>query len=157
MSQKHKGTTHGVPWFAIGIQGNKTPANLGSLFRSAVCMRAAYVFTIGRRYDRVATDTLNAPAHVPCFNFPTLDNFLRHRPLNAPIVGVELGDNTRRLESFTHPRRAIYLLGPEDGSLSKRAQEECTFLVEIDTVYCLNVATAGAVVMYDRQRKILVP
>lgn len=146
--------THGVPWFAIGIQGNKTPANLSSLARSAVCMHASYLFTIGRRYERAAPDTLNAPAHVPCFNYPALDSFLRHRPLNVPIVGVELGDDAIPLATFTHPRRAIYLLGPEDGSLSKHAQAACSWIVQIDSRYCLNVATAGAMVMYDRSTKV---
>lgn len=45
-----------------------------------------------------------------------------------------------------NPRRAVYLLGPEDGSIS--------FLVQIPSTYCLNVATAGAVVMYDRAAKL---
>jgi hypothetical protein len=54
------------------------------------------------------------------------------------------------LPSFRHPRQAAYVLGPERGSLSPDLMAACDHLVRIPTRFCINVATAGAIVMYDR-------
>lgn len=141
-------------WFGIGIERPKTPANLGTLWRSAVCLGADFIFTIGDRYHREASDTVKAPRHVPCFSYADLDDFASHRPLDAPLVGVELTDDARPLEDFCHPRQALYLLGPEDGSLSKNALALCQSVVSFDSNYCLNVASAGSILLYDRHVKV---
>ena len=65
-------------------------------------------------------------------------------------MGVELAEDAVELPSFRHPRQAAYVLGPERGSLSPALVERCDFLVRIPTAFCVNVATAGAIVMYDR-------
>jgi tRNA(Leu) C34 or U34 (ribose-2'-O)-methylase TrmL len=49
--------------------------------------------------------------------------------------------------NFNHPERAIYLFGGEDRSVpivqnSKR--------IKIPTSYCLNMAVASGVILYDR-------
>lgn len=144
---------NGLPWFGIGIERCKREVNLGTLWRSAVCFGASFVFTIGHRYERQASDTVGAPYCVPFFAYQDLDDFNDHRPYGGPLVGVELAPNARPLETFVHPRRALYLLGPEDGSLSLRAQALCQEIVAFDSRWCLNVATAGSVVLYDRQMK----
>jgi tRNA G18 (ribose-2'-O)-methylase SpoU len=140
-------------WCAIGIERAKTEANLGTLWRSAVCMDAAYVFTIGKRFRRECTDVPKSWRKMPVFSFNDLDDFLEHRPYDVPLVGVELTDSARPLETYTHPERALYLLGPEDGSLSQTAQAHCQHILSFDSKYCLNVATAGSIVLYDRQTK----
>jgi tRNA(Leu) C34 or U34 (ribose-2'-O)-methylase TrmL len=63
---------------------------------------------------------------------------------------VELTDGATELPSFRHPRQAAYVLGPERGTLSVAMLERCAFTVKIPTKFCINVATAGAIVMYDR-------
>ena len=144
----------GGQWCAIGAERPKTAANLGSLFRSAVCLRADMIFTVADRYyEPACTDTVKAWTHVPYFRYSDLDDFADHRPYDTPVVGVELTDDAEPLERFTHPRRAVYLLGPEDGSLSKAALSVCTHVVKVDTAYCLNQAMAGTVVLYDRHMK----
>jgi tRNA (guanosine-2'-O-)-methyltransferase len=125
--------------------------------RSAVCLGADFIFVIGRRYDRQATDTVAAHRHIPLYVYSDLDDFNTHRPYDAPLIGVELTDEATPLERFSHPERAIYLLGPEDGSLTRRALEMCQHVVKFQSAYCLNVAAAGSIVMYDRQMKQLVP
>lgn len=140
---------------AIGIERGKTAANVGTLWRSAVCLGADFIFTVGRRYPDQASDTVKSWKHVPMFEYVDIEDFLAHRPLDVPLVGVELCDTARPLESFTHPERAIYLLGPEDGNLSKRAVDRCQHVVQFESAYCLNVAAAGTVVLYDRQAKLV--
>jgi tRNA(Leu) C34 or U34 (ribose-2'-O)-methylase TrmL len=54
------------------------------------------------------------------------------------------------LPSFRHPLQAAYVFGPERGSLSPELLERCDHVVRIPTRFCINLAVAGAVVMYDR-------
>jgi hypothetical protein len=44
-------------FFAIGIVNGKTHQNIGTLLRSAYLYDAAFVFTIGKRYDRQASSS----------------------------------------------------------------------------------------------------
>jgi tRNA G18 (ribose-2'-O)-methylase SpoU len=58
------------------------------------------------------------------------------------------------LPSFRHPVQGAYVLGPELGALSPEVLERCDYLVRIPTAFCINVAMAGAIVMYDRVRSL---
>lgn len=147
-------TVRGGTWCGIGLERPKHEVNLGTLYRSAVALGADFIFTIGHRYQKTAADTIGAAWHIPCFSYEDLDDFNEHRPYSAPLVGVELVDGAAPLEGFQHPRQALYLLGPEDGSLSAQAQELCQHVVAFDSRYCLNVASAGTVVLYDRHVKV---
>jgi tRNA G18 (ribose-2'-O)-methylase SpoU len=71
-------------------------------------------------------------------------------PQGCKLVGVELLDEAADLPSFRHPMRAAYVLGPEQGSLSPELLARCDYTVKIPTKFCVNVAMAGAIVMYDR-------
>jgi tRNA G18 (ribose-2'-O)-methylase SpoU len=139
--------------FGIGIYHTKTETNVGSLFRSAVCFGANYVFTIGRRYSPQASDTPKSWKHIPLFHYSNKDEFLRNRPFDAELIGVEIVNGARDLANYCHPRNAIYLLGPEDGSIQRELLAQCNDIVKFDSKYCLNVACAGSVIMYDRQSK----
>lgn len=139
----------------IGIERGKTPANIGTLWRSAVCLGADFIFTVGPRYPKQSSGTVASWRHVPTFEYRDVQDFNEHRPLDVPLIGVELTDDAEPLETFDHPERAIYLLGPEDGSLSKAALSVCQKVVKFQSAYCLNVASAGTVLLYDRQAKLL--
>ncbi|HET7211409.1 MAG TPA: TrmH family RNA methyltransferase, partial [Methyloceanibacter sp.] len=52
------------------------------------------------------------------------------------------------------PLRAAYVLGPERGRLTPELAARCQHLVRIPSAFSLNVATAGAIVMYDRLRAL---
>lgn len=140
-------------YFAVGVYGCKTSANVGTLWRSAYNMGAAYIFTIGRRFPRQASDTVKAWKHVPMLEFTLFDEFLVSRPHDCLLVGVEQCERSRNLPEFSHPERAIYVLGAEDSGLPREVIERCNHVVSIDTAECLNVAVAGSIVMYDRRCK----
>jgi tRNA G18 (ribose-2'-O)-methylase SpoU len=144
----------GGHWCGIGIERNKRGVNLGTLFRSAVCLHADFVFTIGRRYDPHCSDTVRSWTHLPYVPYDDVESFRNARPFDTPVIGVELAPDAKPLETFVHPRRALYLLGPEDGSLSNAALDMCTDVVAFSSAYCLNVASAGTVVLYDRHAKL---
>ena len=46
------------------------------------------------------------------------------------------------------------MLGPERGRLSEPLLARCDYVVKIPTAFSINVAMAGAIVMYDRVRTL---
>jgi tRNA G18 (ribose-2'-O)-methylase SpoU len=138
-------------YFGIGVEGISKPMNLGSLLRSAHAFGAGFAFTIGAVFDAKAAaqaDTSAAVASLPFHAFGSLDEL--QLPHGCRLVGVEFRDDASDLPSFTHPSQAAYVLGAELSSLSQDLVERCDFLVKIPTKFCVNVAIAGALVMYDR-------
>lgn len=136
-------------YFGIGIYHTKTEVNVGTLWRSASQLGAAFCFTIGRRYKRQASDTRATWRHTPLYHYETLDAFLEHRPYDCQLVGVEMADRARSIPGFTHPQRAIYLLGAEDHGIPKEVQAKCQHIVQLQGG-SYNVAVAGSIIMYDR-------
>ena len=141
-------------FFGIGIQNGKTPENLGVLWRSAQNMGASFIFTIGNRYAKQACDTHKAIGAMPYFHYETFEDFFKNLPKGAMLVGVELDEKAVQLETFTHPKRCVYLLGAEDHGMSKTAIEKSHHLVKFKSELSLNVSVAGSIVMYDRQAKL---
>lgn len=75
-------------------------------------------------------------------------------PFACPLVAVECIEGATKLYKFEHPERAVYLLGPEDGSLPADALRQChRTLVIPGASHCLNVSVAASIVMYDRVSK----
>lgn len=144
---------NGRGYFGIGIERGKAEANVGTLWRSAYSLGAAFIFTIGKRYPKQASDVTATWRHIPLLEYTDVADFRAHIPFDCQTIGVELTDEAQALETFSHPQRAIYVLGPEDGSLSKDVLALCQHVVRFQSRYCLNVAAAGTVVMYDRQTK----
>lgn len=139
-------------YFGIGVYNIKTEMNLGTLWRSAQNFGASFIFTIGRRYKRQASDTTRAQRHVPLYEYLTLEDFYEHMPKDCMLVCIEQTDDAKKLRDFPHPERAVYLLGAEDYGLPEKIMKGHS-IVYIDTPYCLNVAVAGSIIMYDRSVK----
>lgn len=141
-------------YFGIGIEHPKTGVNVGTLWRTAHNFGASFIFTIGHRYNKQPSDTTKAWRSIPLYGFTSFDEFYGHMPYDCELVGVEYPHATARpLSTFTHPQRAIYLLGAEDRGLSKLALKKChrfTYISGSRLEQSLNVATAGSIIMYDR-------
>ncbi|MBF0392439.1 MAG: RNA methyltransferase [Alphaproteobacteria bacterium] len=138
-------------YFGIGVEGVSKAANVGALMRTAHAFDAGFVFTVGADYSRAATavaDTSNAAAQVPFYAFPNVAGMML--PLGCKLVGVELLDDSVELPSFHHPATAAYVLGRERGSLTPEMLARCDHVVRIPTRFCVNLAVAGALVLYDR-------
>ena len=105
---------------SAGVVGIKTEANLGTLWRSAWQLGAAYIFTVGARFEKQGSDTYQTWTRVPCFEHRDWAGFCSASPYSAPWVAVEMGGVP--LEEFEHPDRAVYLLGSEDTRLRLRCR-----------------------------------
>ena len=138
-------------YFEIGIYNGKTVANLGTLWRSAYQLGAAGIFIIGGRYQKQASDTVQAFRHIPFREYVDFEHFQNNRPYDCMLIGVEM--DGRALSGYTHPERAVYLLGAEDSGLPKKVINECQSIISIESirVNSYNVAVAGSLVMYHRQ------
>lgn len=145
-------TTRG--YFAIGVERISKSMNLGNMMRSAYGFGASFVFTINAdtRAFEAKSDTSKAAEHLPAYHWASAADM--QLPRYCRLVGVELLDEAVDLPSFRHPMRAAYVLGPERGSLSDDVLAQCDYVVKIPTAFCINVATAGAIVMYDRLRSL---
>ncbi len=71
----------------------------------------------------------------------------------AVPVAVELRRNAESLIDFEHPERALYVFGPEDGSLDRAVLARCHRFLVIPTRHCTNLSAAVYTVLYDRQAK----
>lgn len=135
----------------IGVYHPKTEANIGTLWRSAHILGADFLFTVGHRYRRQASDTTKAWMHLPLFHFATVDDLVEHLPHACPLVGVELDPRARMLSNFTHEERSCYMLGAEDSGIPLKVLDRCHRVVRLPGAYCLNVAVAGSIVLYHRK------
>ena len=134
----------------IGLIDPKSPSNVGSVMRAAGCFRADAVFYTGKRYARAIrfqTDTKNRTKNIPLTG---VTNFLDNIFKESKIICVELVENAIPLHEFTHPDSAIYIFGPEDGTISQDLIDKADSVVYIPTIGCLNLAATVNVVLYDR-------
>ena len=137
-------------YFGIGMEGISKSMNVGNLVRSAHAFGASFVFTVAAdaRAGRAPSDTSKTHTQLPFYRWDSLGDMIL--PEDCALVGVELLDDAVELPSFRHPHKAAYVFGPERGALSPGMLERCSQTIKIPTAFCINVATAGAVVMYDR-------
>lgn len=137
-------------YYEIGIYNGKTEMNIGTLWRSAYQLGASGIFTIGKRYQKEASDTTKAFRHIPMRHYSDFQQFKQFMPSNAVLVGVEMGGSP--LSNFAHPKSCVYLLGAEDYGLPPEILAECNCVVSLESINqpSYNVAVAGSIVMYSR-------
>ena len=83
-----------------------------------------------------------------------LDFKMSALPSHVVPVAIELVPGSENLCDFEHPEHALYVFGPEDGSLSRGMRSACHRFVQIPSRHCFNLSTAAAIVLYDRYNKL---
>lgn len=117
------------------------------------CSAGAACWTLnntGRRYTKSNTDTMKAWRHLPLLQ---VDDLFAVVPHDCVPVAVDLLDDASDLRTYVHPERAFYIFGPEDGTLGKDIVARCRDKVFVPTAFCMNLAAAVNVVLYDRMSK----
>lgn len=137
-------------YYSVGIYNPKIETNIGTLWRTAYIFGASYIFTINKRYKKQASDTTKAPFHIPLFHYDNFDIFYSHLPWACQLVAVEIFESAPMLKDFAHPKMACYLLGAEDGGIPLEILDICHKKLQLGGSICMNVATAGSIVIYDR-------
>ena len=139
---------------AIGVYRGKTEHNIGTLWRSAFILGAAYIFTVENKYKKQSSDVVRAWSRIPLFHHKTFDDLLNNIPHDCRLVGIEIDDRAEWLHEFEHPKRAIYLLGAEDTGLPEEVKAKCHFLIKLPGNTSLNVGVTGSIVLHDRATKV---
>ena len=140
---------------AIGIEGVSKAHNAGAVIRTAHAFGASFAFFVGGSVNNrksEQTDTSKASKQLPLYVYERLKDFAL--PEGCALVGIEITDDAHDLPSFRHPRMAAYVLGAERTGLSPEMVELCDHIVKIPTQFSLNLAVAGALVLYDRLRSL---
>jgi tRNA(Leu) C34 or U34 (ribose-2'-O)-methylase TrmL len=139
---------------AIGLIHPKNDHNIGGALRAASCYQAALVMLVGARSKAKvyhSANTTKAERHIPLLHSATWQEIVI--PYGAQLVAVEIVPDATPLPAFCHPERALYLFGPEDGSVPKDLVVQCHHVVQVPTAYCMNLAATVNVVLYDRMAK----
>ncbi|KAE8178208.1 RNA methyltransferase [Photobacterium carnosum] len=137
----------------IGLSNPKSPTNIGAVLRAAGCYKADAVIYTGTRYDKAAkfqTDTKKMAQTIPLSG---VESMLDNLPKDMKIVCVDFAEGATLLPHFQHPDKAIYIFGPEDGSISQDVANRADHVVYVPTVGCMNLAASVNVVLYDRLAK----
>ncbi len=137
----------------IGLSNPKSPTNVGAVMRAAGCFRVDSVLYTGQRYDRAArfhTDTKNVSQSIPLTG---VDCLLASVPEETKIVCVDLVEGAVPLPEYAHPDNALYIFGPEDGTISQAVIDRADAVVYVPTIGCMNLAATVNVVLYDRLSK----
>lgn len=140
-------------YVAIGLTNPKSPSNVGAVMRAAGCYRVDAVRYTGVRYEKAVkfhTDTKSAARHIP---LDGVDEMLSGLDSDTKIVCVELAEGATPLPAFVHPENAIYVFGPEDGSIDQSVVSKADAVVYVPTVGCMNLAASVNVLLYDRLAK----
>lgn len=141
-------------FFAVGLLRPKSPDNIGGVLRAAGCYGSTFVAieddrALATQGIRHKTNTQRAERHVPIVR-GALRAF---RPFDCAAVAVDLVTDARPLPTFSHPERAYYLFGPENGTLGDDVLSWCEHRVMVPTRFCMNLAACVNVVLYDRMVK----
>ncbi len=138
----------------IGLINPKSPSNVGSVMRAAGCYQADAVFYTGQRYARAAkfnTDTKSVNKKIPLTG---IEDIISAKSNGMKIVCIDLVEGAIPLPSYQHPQQALYILGPEDGSIEQAIIDQADDVVYVPTIGCMNLAATTNVVLYDRLAKM---
>ena len=124
---------------------------MGAALRAASCFDVSLVALTGRRYKVQRTDTARTHLQIPILHAEDLRTVI---PYDCVPVAIERRKGALSLPEYEHPDRAFYIFGPEDGTLGPDVVDWCRDVVEIPTLYSLNLAAAVNIVLYDRLAKL---
>ncbi|NVK72433.1 MAG: RNA methyltransferase [Oceanospirillaceae bacterium] len=142
----------------VGLTNPKSISNVGSVMRAAGCYQVDQVLYSGSRYDRatkMSTDTKKASSSIPLINIESLGvaELMDAVDEQTKIVCVDLIQGATPLPAFDHPEKALYIFGPEDGTIAQHVVDRADFVVFVPTIGCMNLAASVNVLLYDRLAK----
>ena len=142
---------------SVGLVNPKSPDNVASVMRAAGNFRVDGVFYTGSRYPRALRLNTRQPdmSRKVSEDIPLseVDDLLSDIPGELKVVCIEFAENAITLPDYEHPEHALYIFGPEDGTISQDIVDRADAVVYVPTVGCMNLAATANVVLYDRLAK----
>lgn len=146
---------------ALLLDSVATPANVGSILRTAAAMRCDDVWLCGQTADPEAAGARKTSMGS--------ERFLAIHRADSPaaalaavqragyrVVGVELADGARPLHTVDLGGAACLAVGHEERGLSAALLEGAdavAFIPQLGRIGSLNVATAAAIALYEARRQ----
>lgn len=142
---------------AVILINPKYPHNGGGVFRDAACWGVPQVWITGDRLKNqfAQAGRLSREERMRALVRET-DLFWCDRPFDefprgTTFIGVEVLPNAEVLTlRWEHPEDAVYVFGPEDGSLPKAVRLQCHRFIILPTRICLNLQVAAGMVLGHR-------
>lgn len=145
-----------IGYYGIGLHDVKNGYNVGGVLRAIGAFGGKFLAVSGNRWSQKGDwrhmDTEGAHLRLPVYLNAT--DMFTYMPYGCEPVAIELSKDARSIVNFKHPKVAMYIFGPEDGSLPDSVLEKCKSKIYIPTEYSLNLYSAATAVMYDRVSKI---
>ncbi len=142
---------------SIALINPKFARNVGAVVRIASCYDIKQVWFSGDRLQIDPTGKDRLPREERMKGYAGVELYqcdqIFEQFENAVPVAVELKPGSEQLQTFVHPANALYVFGPEDGSLERSDLIHCHYRVVIPTRFCLNLATAVSTIIWDRMLK----
>jgi len=142
---------------AIVLIDPKFVHNVSMVVRLASCYGLRQVWFTGERISLELAPSKRLPREERMKGYTDIEIINYDYPFeqfaDAVPVAVEVRKKSEPLHGFEHPPNAVYVFGPEDGSVLKPHINHCHRFVVIPTKHCLNLATAVATILWDRQNK----
>lgn len=141
---------------SVVLVNPKYPHNVGAAVRAASCFGARQVWWTGDRVRLDAGKRLPREERMKGYKDVEMrhfDNFIEQFPSATPVA-IELRPGSETLPQFHHPENALYVFGPEDGSIPTVVLQHCHRFVVIPSKHCVNLAAAVYLVLYDRLAKL---
>ena len=154
---------------AVVLTQPKYPHNLAQAVRALSCFGVEQLWWNGERLLREISEMGRIPRVERMRGYQDVQILYHERPLEAYVnkkallfeptmrvvpVCVELVNGSQNLFYFEHPKNAVYVFGPEDGSVDKGTRLACHQFVHIPTKHCANLSAAVYMVLYDRAKKL---
>jgi tRNA(Leu) C34 or U34 (ribose-2'-O)-methylase TrmL len=144
---------------AVVLTDPKYPHNLAQCVRALSCFGTSQLWWSGHRVLKELEGLGRLPREERMKGYQDVQILWNERPLEAyrgrdvvPVC-VELVPGSEDLVVFQHPANAVYVFGPEDGSVDPGTRRNCHRFVKIPTKHCVNLSAAVYLVLYDRLLK----
>lgn len=142
---------------AVVLIRPKFAHNVGAALRACSCFGMRQLWYTGNRFQEELELKKRLPREERMKGYKDVElcacDYPFERFQNVVPIAVELREGATPLTYFEHPENALYIFGPEDGSLSHVEARHCHQFVIIPSAHCLNLAAAVNVVLYDRRAK----
>jgi tRNA (guanosine-2'-O-)-methyltransferase len=146
---------------ALLLDSVQTPANVGSILRTAAAYRVEHLWLAGATASPAssgaARTAMGTARYLTWTEVATGEEAVAAaRAAGWSVVGVELADGASPLHELVLPPAVCLAVGHEDRGLSPGVLEACDavgFLPMLGRVGSLNVATAAAIAVYEARRQ----
>lgn len=140
---------------AVILANPKYAHNVSAALRGCAAFDAAELWWTGSRVVLDETLGERLPREERMKGYRAVAMQRHDRPFDAfprgtPFVAVEVRENSEPLTTFVHPEDAVYVCGPEDGSIPRSLLGRCHRFVHIQARHCLNLAVAVNLVLGHR-------